>query len=197
MNDAERQRLIGDTARLLAGLASISTGIAAGRDARRRAVLARPTLQASGGGGSGGGGGEGGHSDPTLSAIVTPADKARKVEQDLADDDADLVKAADLIHAVATRNARALRPAKVTTPPPVQQPQRCCKSCARAGLKVDIAVDRYSEYCRFCGDYRKAEERVPPVEACRWKERHGKNPRADQIARWLVEEKIPSRSGAR
>lgn len=195
MNDADRLRLIRDTRQLLAGLESISTGITASRSARRRQAAATPTLRASGGGGGTGGGGLG-HSDPTSGDVAASADRAARVEQELARDDADLLRAADLIAGVATRSARALRPPKDAPPPPTQRPRRCCESCARAGLEVDIYVDRYADMCRFCGDYKAAEGRRPPVAACEWKERHGKNPRADQVARWLVEERLPSSSKA-
>ncbi len=75
---------------------------------------------------------------------------------------------------------------------PVQQARRTCASCDRAGLSVDIDVDRYAHYCRFCGDYKGSEGRVPPEAACAWAARHGKNPRRDQIARWIFEESLPS-----
>lgn len=75
---------------------------------------------------------------------------------------------------------------------PVQQARRTCASCDRAGLSVDIDVDRYAHYCRFCGDYKGSEGRVPPEAACAWAARHGKNPRRDQIDRWIFEESLPA-----
>lgn len=88
---------------------------------------------------------------------------------------------------------RALRySATVAGGRPIQQARRTCASCDRAGLTVDIDVDRYSHYCRFCGDYKGSEGRVPPEAACTWAARHGKNPRRDQIDRWIFEESLPS-----
>ena len=75
---------------------------------------------------------------------------------------------------------------------PAQRERRYCASCSRGGLEVDIYVDRYAHFCRFCGDYKASEGRVPPDAACIWLHRHGKNPRGDQIARWIFEESLPS-----
>lgn len=62
-----------------------------------------------------------------------------------------------------------------------QKPLRGCQSCARdtdtpTGDAYFEPTDRYATFCRWCGDYSKAEKALPPLAAVRWMHRYGKRP---------------------
>lgn len=164
MNDRQRLKLLEDMAGLVAGMRPVSTGMIAGREARRRSARATSSIRANApGGGSGGAPGGGGHSDPTLGAVESPADRAAKVELELAQWDEQLIEAADLLANLAAKIARAQRTPKEERPPE-QKPLVGCRSCARlGGWFNEVAVGQYADLCRRCGDFKGTERRVPPL----------------------------------
>lgn len=161
MNDRQRLKLLEDVESLVAGLRPISTGMIAGREARRRSARATSTIRATGT--SGGGGGGGGHSDPTLGAVESPTERAAKIELELAAWDELLIDAADLLASLAAKVATAQR-TPMHERPPEQKPMVGCRSCARlGGWFNEVAVGQYADLCRRCGDFKGTEKRLPPL----------------------------------
>ena len=188
--DSDLLRLLSSVEATAHLLASVSNGWIAAREARRRAVAATPSLRAAAA--DGGGAPVGGHSDPTLAAVMAMADRRDQLDLDLAHELAALEQAHELMRLVHGRVVAALAPPRAERRP-VQLERRRCKSCARAGLDIDIDVDRYADYCRYCGRFKSAEGRVPPRAACEWRARHGKSPSMHQVAQWIREEAMPSK----
>ncbi len=89
--------------------------------------------------------------------------------------------------------------------PPSEKPKQRklhgCVSCARVKRPdgqptfEPVAHDRYAKFCRWCGEYRAAEGRMPPVAAVAWMIRHGKAPSTKILAEALTAEKA-RRKGA-
>jgi len=189
-HDSELLRLLSSLEAMAHQLGSVSTGWIAAREARRRAVAAAPSLRAAAVDGAGAP--AGGHSDPTLGAVLATADRRDRLDLDLAKELAALEQAHELVRVVKGKVLAALAPPRAERRP-VQMERRRCKSCARAGLDIDIDVDRYADYCRYCGRFKSAEGRVPPRAACEWRARHGKSPSMHQVAQWIREEAMPSK----
>lgn len=113
----------------------------------------------------------GGHSDPTLRAIE--ARDPLRVEQLLDEWDDKLKRVNTLLAQVELAYSKTLRPPE--DPRPKQKPLAGCVSCARNGDHFEPVLEgRYARYCRFCGDYKAAEGRVPPLGAVTHMHRGGK-----------------------
>lgn len=70
-----------------------------------------------------------------------------------------------------------------------QRAMRWCRSCERADHHVPIDVDRYADYCRSCGEYRRATGDLPPVAWCEHVWARGRRPSPAVTARMVADER--------